>query len=158
MKTEVLRLGSGDVDPAALEPVVSAARAGAVVAIPTETVYGLAGLAANEAVQRELFELKGRAPEHPVAVAVVDRAAAEELGDLRAFGLARLARRYWPGPLTLVAPCRDRRGTVGLRVPAHPVARAFLAGVGSPVALTSANPSTPADWTTLPDIASRHGR
>ncbi len=111
-------------------------REGGVGLVPTETVVGLM---AGEAGFLRLFEIKDRHSGKPIALLCN---SAEE-----AFALARevtplarlLADRFWPGPLTLVLDARS--GTVGVRVPAHPVARAVLAGYGEPLYATSANPS-----------------
>jgi L-threonylcarbamoyladenylate synthase len=122
-------------------------RAGGLVAFPTETVYGLGADAANEAAVRRVFAVKGRPAGHPL---IVHLAAAEELSEWAAEvprEARLLAERFWPGPLTLVL----RRGprvplavtggqeTVGLRVPAHPAARALLREFGGGVAAPSAN-------------------
>ena len=111
-------------------------RRGGVGLVPTETVVGLV---AGEAGFSRLSEIKGRDPDKPIALLC---ASAEE-----AFAMSRgvpplarlLADRFWPGPLTLVLDAWD--GTVGVRVPAHPVAQAVLAGHGGPLYATSANRS-----------------
>jgi L-threonylcarbamoyladenylate synthase len=119
-----------------------------LVAFPTETVYGLGADAASPDALRRLYRVKGRPADHPVIVHLADTA---ELDDFASDvpDLARaLAREFWPGPLTLVLHKRtDRiadeatggRPTVGLRVPAHPVALALLAAFGGGVAAPSAN-------------------
>jgi L-threonylcarbamoyladenylate synthase len=109
-------------------------RAGRLVAIPTETVYGLAGDARNPDAVARIFAAK----------------AALALAELPDAG-RKLAAKFWPGPLTLVAPLRAGHGlapavtaglkTVALRLPAHPVARALLGEFGGPLAAPSANPS-----------------
>lgn len=112
-------------------------REGKVGLMPTETVVGLV---AGEAGLLRLFEIKGRDPDKPIAL--LCDSAEEALGWSREVPpLARfLADRFWPGPLTLVLDARED-GTVGVRVPAHPVARTVLAGYGEPLYATSANPS-----------------
>src|SRR5205814_3682371 len=125
-------------------------RDGELVAFPTETVYGLGGDATSEAAVARIFAAKGRPRFNPLIVHVPDLAAAEELAvfDER----ARLAaRRWWPGPLSLVLPRRPDSGlsllasagldTVALRIPAHPVAQALLRAAGRPIAAPSANRS-----------------
>jgi L-threonylcarbamoyladenylate synthase len=109
-------------------------RGGEVGLVPTETVVGLV---AGEAGLLRLFDIKGRDPDKPIALLC---GTAEE-----AFALSRevpplaclLADRFWPGPLTLVLDAQD--GTVGVRVPAHPVMRAVLAAYRGPLHATSAN-------------------
>ena len=124
---------------------------GGTVAIPTETVYGLAADASNDAAVAKIFEAKGRPAGHPLIVHV---GSAEQVGtwaDVSDPRVAALAEQFWPGPLTLILPREDRvsslvvgdRLTVGVRVPDHPVARAVLdafAEIGSGgVAAPSAN-------------------
>lgn len=123
-------------------------RAGALVGLPTETVYGLAADATNPAAVAAVYAAKGRPARNPLIVHLADLPAAEALADLGAAG-ARLAAAFWPGPLTLVAPLRPGTGlagavtaglgTVALRVPAHPVAQAVLRAAGRPLAAPSAN-------------------
>ena len=124
-------------------------RAGALVAFPTETVYGLGGDArSGEAVAR-IFAAKGRPRFNPLIVHVPDVDAARLVGVLGARAEA-LAARFWPGPLTMVLPLRDERlselvtaglGSVAVRVPAHPLAQALLRAFGGPLAAPSANVS-----------------
>ena len=126
---------------------VAVLRAGGLVGLPTETVYGLAADAADLTAVRRVFEVKGRPADHPLIVHV---AAADDLDrwadDVSGYA-RRLAQRLWPGPLTLVVPRSDvvadlvtgSQPTVGLRCPAHPVAHAVLAAFGGGVAAPSAN-------------------
>jgi L-threonylcarbamoyladenylate synthase len=137
----------GATDPAAVADAVRILRAGGVVGLPTETVYGLAADAENDAAVARIFAIKGRPAGHPL---IVHLAAASELPawsrDANDAALA-LADRFWPGPLTLVVPRGMRvshritggQETVALRVPAHPVARAVLAAFGGGLAAPSAN-------------------
>lgn len=125
-------------------------RAGGLVAMPTETVYGLAGDARNGGAVARIFDAKNRPHFNPLIAHVPDLAMAQQLAvfDDRAL---RVARAFWPGPLTLVLPMRDGAGlsplvtaglpTVALRCPAHPVALALLRAFGGPLAAPSANPS-----------------
>ena len=139
--------------PMGEEAISEAARlvlAGEPVAVPTETVYGLAADATNAAAVARIYAAKGRPSFNPLIVHVPDLAAAERIG--RFDGLASdLARRHWPGPLTLVVPLREGSGiatlvtaglaTIGLRVPAHPAMLALLKACGRPLAAPSANAS-----------------
>ncbi|MCY7297715.1 MAG: threonylcarbamoyl-AMP synthase [Ilumatobacteraceae bacterium] len=120
---------------------------GGLVAIPTETVYGLAGDASNEAAVRRIFAAKGRPAEHPLIVHV---AVAGQLGDWAATvppTAAVLADTCWPGPLTLLVPkaahvlpvVTGGRETVGIRVPAHPLTTELLSRFGGGLAAPSAN-------------------
>ena len=133
--------------------IVEAARliaTGACVAVPTETVYGLAADATDAKAVAGIYAAKGRPSFNPLIVHVPDLAAAERIAvlDDRARGLAR---RFWPGPLTLVLPVRPDAGiaalvtagldTVAIRVPRHRAMQALLAATGKPLAAPSANAS-----------------
>ena len=128
----------------ALASAAAALRAGGVVLLPTDTVYGLAAL--TPAAEEDLFVLKGRPADRSIAVLVADRRAAESLAAAVPPALAELMDRHWPGPLTVVLPrptasCPQPGGdteTVGVRCPDHPWLRRLLATVG-PLATTSAN-------------------
>ena len=123
-------------------------RAGGLVAIPTETVYGLAARAGDARAVARVFEAKERPRLNPLIVHVARPEDAFALGGADA-DARRLAAAFWPGPLTLVLPliaplpdlvtAGSRR--VAVRVPAHPLARAVIEALGEPVAAPSANPS-----------------
>ena len=123
---------------------------GEPVAVPTETVYGLAADATNAAAVAAIYAAKGRPSFNPLIVHVPDLAAAEALGEFNATARA-LAEAHWPGALTLVVPLREGAPlasavsaglpTVALRVPAHRVMQALLHAVGRPLAAPSANAS-----------------
>ncbi len=146
-------LGNGWVVPADDAAITAAAdllRGGQIVAIPTETVYGLAADASNADAVAHIYAAKGRPDFNPLIVHVPDLAAAEELAE---FGpLARtLAEAFWPGALTLVLPLREGAPvaaavtaglpTIALRCPAHPVMQAVLAKSRLNLAAPSANKS-----------------
>ena len=131
----------------AIARAVDVLRAGGVVAIPTETVYGLAADVANPAAIARVYAIKGRPAEHPLIVHVADLAAATGYAAELTPALRALAQRFWPGPLTAIVARGPRtphavtggQETVALRVPAHPVARAILAAFGGALAAPSAN-------------------
>ncbi|MBA4791605.1 MAG: threonylcarbamoyl-AMP synthase [Rhizobiales bacterium] len=137
-------------DGAAPQEAASILAAGGVVAFPTETVYGLGADAGNARAVAAVYAAKGRPAFNPLIAHLPDLEAALALGDF-SDAARRLGAAFWPGPLTLVVPCRDmeavcdlaRAGldTVALRVPAHPAARAFLEAAGRPVVGPSANRS-----------------
>ncbi|HEY2226744.1 MAG TPA: L-threonylcarbamoyladenylate synthase [Xanthobacteraceae bacterium] len=139
-----------DADAAAIAAAARCLAAGGLLALPTETVYGLGADARNGEAVARLYEAKGRPAFNPLICHLGDRAAAARLGDLDA-AAQRLAAAFWPGPLTLVVPKRPDCGvaelataglpTIALRVPDHPVARAILAEFGQPVVAPSANRS-----------------
>jgi len=115
---------------------------------PTETVYGLGADARSSAAVAGLVAVRGREPGKPIILLVADTMMVETVASDFPEPARRLAARFWPGPLTLVLPARDGlpapvtagTGTVGVRVPGHPVARALAAGLGGPVTAPSANP------------------
>ena len=120
--------------------------AGQLVAIPTETVYGLAADATQDEAVRKVFALKGRPADHPLIVHLGEAAWAAEWGVLPS-GFADLAERFWPGPLTLVVPRRASvsplitggQESVALRVPRHPLTLETLRLLGRAVVAPSAN-------------------
>jgi len=133
--------------PAALDRAAALLREGGVVAFPTETVYGLGARATDERAVARVFEIKGRPRFDPLIVHVADwdraRALAVEIPPLA----ERLARRFWPGPLTLLLPkspvvpdlVTAGLPTVAVRCPSHPVASELLRRAAIPVAAPSAN-------------------
>lgn len=135
---------------AGLAEAAALIRAGGIVAVPTETVYGLAADARNASAVAGIYAAKGRPSFNPLIVHVADLAAAEAIAafddDARA-----LAARFWPGPLTLVLPLRREAGiaslvtagldTIAIRVPAHRAMQALIAASGAPLAAPSANAS-----------------
>ncbi len=138
-------------DDRTLCEAIARLRSGALVAFPTETVYGLGARADDEAAVAAIYEAKGRPAENPSIVHVASADAAFALAAEVPAVARALAARFWPGPLTLVlralpnavVPSTLAGGeTIALRVPAHPVARAILEGLALPVAAPSANRST----------------
>src|SRR5688572_3343486 len=157
----VLRADKSDEERrAALTEAAAVLRAGGLVAFPTETVYGLGANALDaEAVQR-IYDAKGRPAINPLIVHVAGMAAARELTIDWTPLAERLADAFWPGPLTLVLrkqaiiPAIVTAGgdTVGLRMPAHPVALALLNEVQLPIAAPSANPANQVSPTTAQHV------
>ncbi len=130
-----------------LEQAAALIRAGKLVAFPTETVYGLGANALDAAAVARIFEAKGRPRTSPLIVHVDSVEMARELAREWPDAAETLARRYWPGPLTLVVPKRAcvpdivtaGLPTVGLRMPAHPLALELIRLAGLPIAAPSAN-------------------
>jgi L-threonylcarbamoyladenylate synthase len=145
---------------AAVVRAVELLRAGEVVALPTETVYGLAANAFDADAVRRLFEIKGRPPRNPIIVHVAGvpmaRQCVEEWPDVA----RQVAEAFWPGPLTVVLrrasliPDIVTAGgeTVGIRWPSHPFMQAVIAGCGFPLAAPSANRSTEISPTTAEHV------
>jgi L-threonylcarbamoyladenylate synthase len=137
-------------DTAGLLRAAEVLRDGGTVAVPTETVYGLAARADRDMAVAGIYRAKGRPDFNPLIVHVADLDHARRLAMLDA-AACRLAEAFWPGPLTMVLPRRDDAGlaaavcaglpTVALRCPAHPVMRALIEASGLPLAAPSANRS-----------------
>ena len=131
----------------AIEEAATWILAGAVVAIPTDTLYGLAVDPFNADAVARLFAIKGRDAARALPLVAADRRQVESTMGRLTGDAARLAERFWPGPLTLVIPAPASLAaavigsgrTVGVRVPNHDVLRAVLAICGKPVTATSAN-------------------
>ncbi len=130
-----------------LDRAVDALRSGGLVAMPTETVYGLAADATSASAVARIFEVKGRPANHPL---IVHLGSIDDLGRWAADvseSARRLTEAAWPGPLTVIVPRADGvldavtggRPTVGLRIPAHPMAQQLIATSGLAVAAPSAN-------------------
>jgi L-threonylcarbamoyladenylate synthase len=157
---------TADAARAAEAHAVEALAAGALVILPTETVYGLAADAADPAAVARLYEAKGRPRFNPLIAHVADLAMADRVARLD--GRARqLIAAFWPGPLTLVATARGgelvcdlaRAGldTVAVRAPAHPLAQRVIAAFGRPVVAPSANRSGRPSPTTVADAVAETG-
>jgi len=147
---------------AAIAEAAALISAGQPVAIPTETVYGLAADATSGEAVARIYEAKGRPSFNPLIVHVLDLATAEVIGVFSAEARA-LAEAYWPGPLTLVVPLRDGHPiasivtaglpTIAIRVPRHRAMRALLEATGKPLAAPSANASGTISATTAAHVA-----
>ena len=148
--TALLATRMAEADAAAVADAARVLAAGGLAAFPTETVYGLGADATNGAAVARLYAAKGRPAFNPLIAHVADVAAAKRLARFDA-NAARLAKAFWPGPLTLVLPkaagctvadlATAGLDTIALRVPSHKVARDILAAFGKPVVAPSANRS-----------------
>jgi len=147
-------------DPEKIRQAAALIREGKLVAFPTETVYGLGANALDAGAVQKIFRLKGRPATSPLIVHVGSREAADALAKNWRDDAEQLARRFWPGPLTLVLPKRElipdvvtaALPTVGLRVPANAFALALLAEAGVPIAAPSANRFTELSPTTAAHV------
>jgi L-threonylcarbamoyladenylate synthase len=155
--------GTGMTFAGAVEATVDLLRHGGVAAVPTETVYGLAGRGLHEDAVRAIYAAKGRPSDNPLILHVGDPDAAWPLfalDDAAARRAQILAAKFWPGPLTIVGdasdvvPAAPRAGLprVAVRVPAHPFARALARALGEPFAAPSANASGRPSPTTARDV------
>ncbi|MFT6658000.1 MAG: L-threonylcarbamoyladenylate synthase [Maritalea sp.] len=136
--------------PVSVNEAVEHLNNGAVVAMPTETVYGLAGAAFNDDAVLKIFKTKGRPKFNPLIVHCADMGMAQSIADFSPLA-HELAAAFWPGPMTLVLPKKQSAKisdlvtagleTVAIRLPKHPLARELLLKFAQPVAAPSANPS-----------------
>ena len=129
----------GKVAHDAIARAVAVLRSGGIVAFPTETVYGICVNAADPAAVNRLYAAKGRQASRACAFLLADRDSADALVPELPILAHRLTEAFWPGPLTLIVP--HAGATVGLRLPAHGLARALAAEAGSPLLQSSANRS-----------------
>ncbi|MGE0041743.1 MAG: L-threonylcarbamoyladenylate synthase [Vicinamibacterales bacterium] len=147
LDTRVLVVDPLDPAPAAVAEAAAVLRRGGLVVFPTETVYGLGANALDRTAVAGIFRAKERPASDPLIVHVPDAGGMAAVATHITAQAWALAARFWPGPLTLILPRRPEvpdevtagLGTVGVRVPAHPVARALLVAAGVPVAAPSAN-------------------
>jgi L-threonylcarbamoyladenylate synthase len=137
------------IETANLHDAIVALRAGELVVFPTETFYGIAADPFSSAALGQLFAIKGRDPQKPIALIAADASMAFSVASEISSITRILAKAFWPGPLTIVLPARTGfpaqlvgpDGGVGVRVSPHPIARALSEGIGRPITATSANRS-----------------
>lgn len=147
MTAEVLRIHPDEPEPELIARVVEKLEAGQVVALPTDTFYGLAVDPVNLRAVDRIYEMKNRARHKPLSLLIADVAQAYTLARSCDSAFDRLAERFWPGPLTIIVKAGSRlplrvtahTGNVALRVPEAPIARAVVAKLGLPITATSAN-------------------
>ena len=148
-------------DAKGIAKVVAIWRRGGLVAMPTETVYGLGADACNGEAVARIYQAKRRPSFNPLILHVADLETAQRFARFSPGALA-LAEAFWPGPLSLVLPVRPESGlsplvtagleTVAVRVPAHPLAQQLLATFGGAIAAPSANPSGQISPTTVAHV------
>lgn len=147
MIAETLRIHPEEPEPQLVTRVVRALQAGQVVALPTDTFYGLAVDPVNLHAVDRIYDLKTRARHKPLSLLIEDVSHAYELARALDGGFDKLAERFWPGPLTLVVKAGSKlplrvtanTGNVALRVPEAPICRAVVRELGLPITATSAN-------------------
>jgi L-threonylcarbamoyladenylate synthase len=160
MVPRLLRVDAAAPSPEALEAALHALRAGTIVALPTETFYGLAVDPWQPGALLAVNRLKGKDARSPLLLLLADAAQAAPLMAGVPAAFAALAAR-WPGPLTLVVPASERvpeavsggRGSVGMRVPGLPLPRLLAARLGRPITGASANPTGAPPPTTASEVA-----
>jgi L-threonylcarbamoyladenylate synthase len=147
LKAELLRIHPDEPEPHLVGQVVETLRRGAVVALPTDTFYGLAVDPVNLRAVEHIYELKSRARHKPLSLLIADVAQAYELARSINGMFDRLAERFWPGPLTIIVKAGSKlplrvtanTGNVALRVPEAQICRAVVSALGLPITATSAN-------------------
>ena len=157
MKSVIL---SPQSDKTAMQTAATLIKAGEVVGMPTETVYGLAANALNGAAVEKIFRAKGRPQDNPLIVHIADFQQIYDLCPHVPDSAARLAEAFWPGPLTMIVPKGDcipnevscGLDTVGIRLPSHPMARELIRAADVPLAAPSANTSGRPSTTTAEHV------
>lgn len=155
MDTKVYRVNikenepMSDSDAAAVQEAGQVLKTGGLVAIPTETVYGLGGDALDARASEKIYAAKGRPSDNPLIVHIADTSALDELCDRVPAAAYKLADAFWPGPLTMIVPKSEKvpyettggLDTVAVRFPSHPAAQAIIKASETYVAAPSANTS-----------------
>lgn len=152
--------------PEVLNEAVAALKRGELVAFPTETVYGLGADASSDVALSRLYSVKGRPTNHPVIVHIADVASLSDWALEIPEQAYKLAKEFWPGPMTLILKRQPHvsdavtggQDSVGIRIPAHPVALELLAAFGGGVAAPSANRFGKLSPTTAPSVIEGLGR
>ena len=147
MTAKILCIDPNEPEPELVAAVVASLNAGSVVALPTDTFYGLAVDPVNLRAVDRIYEIKTRARHKPLSLLISEVAQAYGLAREIDTAFDRLAERFWPGPLTIVVKAGARlplrvsanTGNVALRVPEAAISRAVVAGLGVPITATSAN-------------------
>jgi L-threonylcarbamoyladenylate synthase len=158
--TRVVQVDASAPDLGVMRQAAQILRAGGLVAFPTETFYGLGAAGLDAAAARRVFAVKGRPASMPLLLLVDSRAMVAAIAADVPVAAGELMQRHWPGALTLVVRAGDRvpadvtagTGTVGVRVPAHAVARALVRALGEPVTAPSANRTGSAPPVTAADV------
>lgn len=140
---------TGGIDPAAMEKAGQILKAGGLVAFPTETVYGLGGDALDPDASRKIYAAKGRPSDNPLIVHIAEMDALDSIVREIPESARKLAKAFWPGPLTMILEKTDRVPmettggllTVAVRMPSHPLAEALIRSGGGYIAAPSANTS-----------------
>lgn len=160
MKTELIRIYDPAEDAEGVLRAGDILAHGGLVAIPTETVYGLAANAYDEAAVKAVYAAKGRPSDNPMIVHIAELSALPELVTAIPENAKILAEAFWPGPLTMVLPRSSKipltttggLETVAIRMPSHPVARAVIRAAGVPLAAPQRQPQRQSQSHHLPPL------
>jgi L-threonylcarbamoyladenylate synthase len=163
---EILRINSNDPEPALINYAAEQIRAGNVLGMPTDTFYGLAADPFNLRAVELIYEVKSRSKHKPLSLLIESVDQAEDLTRPPSEEFYKLARKFWPGPLTLIVRAASRlplkvtanTGNVALRVPAANIPIAVIKAAGVPLTATSANISGAAECTTAGGVREQLGK
>ncbi len=166
MPAEILKINYASPEPAIASYIADCLKRGMVVAIPTDTFYGLAVDPINLRAVGRVYEIKSRSVHKPLSILVEDMYQAQELAKNVSEEFFKLARRFWPGPLTLIVKASSKlplkvtanTGNVALRVPACQFARDVVRELGYPVTATAANLPGQAEPTTAEAVMEQIGK
>jgi len=165
LKTEVVRINSSEPEGRLVDYVAEQIRRGKAVGMPTDTFYGLAVDPFNLRAVDEVYDIKSRSRHKPLSLLIESVDQAEELTRPMPSEFYALARRFWPGPLTIIVRAAPRlplkvtanTGNVAIRVPAAPIPLAIIKQAGIPLTATSANISGEAECTTADAVKEQLG-
>src|ERR1051326_657415 len=165
VRTEIVRINSENPEPALVTYVANQIKSGKVLGMPTDTFYGLAADPFNLRAVDTVYEIKTRSRHKPLSLLIESGDQAEDLTRPLPRYFYLLARKFWPGPLTLIVRAAPRlplkvtanTGNVALRVPAAPIALAVMRASGIPVTATSANVSGESECTTAQGVKEQLG-
>jgi L-threonylcarbamoyladenylate synthase len=165
LRTEVVKINSATPEQALVTYVAEQIKSGKVLGMPTDTFYGLAADPFNLRAVDRVYEIKSRSRHKPLSLLIESIDQAEELARPLPSQFYRLARKFWPGPLTIIVRAAPRlplkvtanTGNVALRVPAAPIPLAVVKAAGVPLTATSANVSGEAECTTAQGVKDQLG-
>src|SRR3989338_10064804 len=139
MKTRVIPVDPNSPEPEKISSCAKIIRQGGVVIFPTETVYGIAANAQNHQAIEHLRRVKRRSQDKPFSLLIAQRSKILEMTSCQNPMLYKLIDKFWPGPLTVVVPAKEKNKTFGIRMPDHPVALSLVQESGCIIAAPSAN-------------------
>ncbi len=150
IETRGLKINPARPEPGKIEEIVRVLKKGGLAAFPTETVYGLAALAENRRAVRKIYRLKKRSPGKDLTVQVASVKKIADLIPAVPDEAKVLLKQFCPGPITLIL--KEKRGKIGVRIPAHKISLAILRKINRPLVVTSANLSGRKDPVTADEV------
>ena len=160
MRAEIVRINTERPEPSLIRYAADQIRAGQVLGMPTDTFYGLAADPLNLRAVERVYEIKSRSRHKPLSLLIESTDQAEDLAKPLPEEFYRLARKFWPGPLTMIVPAASRlplkvtanTGNVALRIPAAKIPLEVVRTAGIPITATSANLSGASECTTAIEV------